>query len=44
MRMDGARNDQLAVDIVYKGMHAKNFEKVRIHPYEILNDAGAIIV
>jgi len=41
MRMDGARNDQLAVDIVYKGMHAKNFEKVRIHPYEILNDAGS---
>ena len=41
MRMDGARNDQLAVDIVYKGMHAKNFEKVSIHPYEILNDAGS---
>lgn len=41
MRMDGARNDRLAVDILYKGMHAKDFEKVRIHPYEILNDKGS---
>ena len=40
MHLDEARKNHIVVDILYKGMHAKQFEKVRIHPYEILNDKG----
>lgn len=35
-----AKTCQQVVDIRYKSMHAKEYEKIRIHPYEILNDRG----
>ncbi len=41
MNMDRARKDHFAVDIKYKGMHSQTFERIRIHPYEILNDKGS---
>lgn len=35
-----AKDYHQVVDIRYKSMHAKEYEKIRIHPYEILNDKG----
>ena len=39
-----ARKEQLALDLLYKSMNAKEVKKVRIHPYEILNYQGAYYV
>lgn len=40
-KMESARKDLLAIDIEYKGIHARNFEKVRVLPYELLHDKGS---
>lgn len=36
-----AKKECFAMDINYKSMHANEYEKVRIHPYEIVNYKGA---
>lgn len=40
-RCEYAKKESLAVDIIYKSIHADEYQKVRIHPYEILNYKGA---
>ncbi len=40
-KMESARKDLRAIDIEYKGMHATEFEKVRVLPYELLHDKGS---
>lgn len=40
-RIEQAKKDGIVVDILYKNMNAKDYQKVRIHPYEVLNDKGS---
>lgn len=41
MRINTARKEHFITDILYKGMHDQTYEKVRICPYELLNDKGS---
>lgn len=36
-----ARQEHRVIDMEYKSMHAKTFQQIRIHPYEILNYKGS---
>lgn len=38
---ESAKQHSLAITLDYKSMHAKQFERIMIHPYEILNYKGS---
>lgn len=39
--MDAAIEDHKVAELEYKSMHAREFQKLKVHPYEILNYKGS---